>query len=144
MENTLGGGLTEADTAHLYHTASCWTNHQGRHDVRYCDAILTNDTIRLFFQPELPAYASQLSISITDNLFWSEFSATYPSQSTKLSWTVTKQKLVLDKKSHMPGDTIKGYLEVEFIEASSGVNQKVFSKKYYYKGYFKTPLQNKK
>ena len=31
MENTLSGTLTETDTTHLYHTANCWTNHQGKH-----------------------------------------------------------------------------------------------------------------
>jgi hypothetical protein len=143
MENTLGGKLTETDTVHLYHTANCWTNHQGRHKIRYCDAILYNDTISLFLQPELPAYASQLLISIEGSLFWSDFSATYPVPTGKLSWIVNKQKLVLDKKSYMPGDTIKGYLEVEFIETSVEANQKNLKKKYYYKGYIKTPLLNK-
>ena len=143
MENTLGGTLTDIDTIHLYHTANCWTNHQGIHNVRYCDAILNKDTIGLFFQPELPAYASELSVSIKDNLFWGDFSATYPTSTGKLSWTVTKQKLVLDKKNYMPRDTIKGYLELEFIETSVDVNQKTFRKKYYYKGYIKTPLLKK-
>ena len=143
MENTLGGTLMETDTVHLYHTANCWTNHQGRHNVRFCDAILNKDTITLLFQPELPAYASELSISIKDKLFWSDFSATYPAPAKKLSWVITKQKLVLNKKSYTPGDTINGYLEVEFIETSTEANQKAFRKKYYYKGYFKTPLLNK-
>lgn len=143
IENTLDGTLTEIDTVHLYHTANCWTNHQGRHNVRYCDAILNNDTISLFLQPELPAYASELSISIKGNIFWSDFSATYPAPTGRLSWIVNKQKLVLDKRSYLPGDTIKGYLEVEFIESSVEANQKTFRKKYYYKGYIKTPLLNK-
>ena len=144
MENTLGGTLTEMDTAHLYHTANCWTNHQGRHNVRYCDAILNDDTISLFFQPELPAYASELLISIKGNIFWSEFSATYPAQTGNLSWTITKQKLVVNKISYLPGEIIKGYLEIEFIETSVDMNQKTFTKKYYYKGYIKTALLNKK
>lgn len=143
MENTLGGALTDIDTTHLYHTANCWTNHQGRHNVRYCDAILNKDTISLFFQSELPAYASELSISIKNNLFWGDFSATYPASTGKLSWTITKQKLVLDQKSYRPRDTIKGYLEIEFIETSIEANQKNVRKKYYYKGYIKTPLLNK-
>jgi hypothetical protein len=143
MENILGGTLTDIDTVHLYHTANCWTNHQGKHNVRYCDAILNKDTISLFFQSELPAYASELSISIKNNLFWGDFSVTYPAPTGKLSWTITKQKLVLDRKSYMLRDTIKGYLDIEFIETSVDANQKTFSKKYYYKGYIKTPLLNK-
>ena len=143
MENTLGGTLMETDTVHLYHTANCWTNHHGRHNVRYCDAILDKDIITLHFQPELPAYASELSISIRDNQFWSDFSATYPAPTKKLSWVITKQELVLNKNSYTPGDTLKGYFEVEFFETGTEANQKTFSKKYYYKGYFKTPLLNK-
>ena len=142
MENTLGGTLTETDTVHLYHTASCWTNHQGRHNIRYCDAILNKDTINLLFQPELPAYASELSVIIKDNSFWSDFSATYPAPTSKLSWVVTKQKLILDKTSYKPGDTIKGYIEIEFIESGIKANENPTSKRYYYKGYFKTPLLN--
>jgi len=140
MENTLGGSLTGPDTIHMYHTANCYTNHQGRHHVRYCDAILNNDTISLFFQPELPAYASKLSVSIKDNFFWSDFSAVYPAPTGKLSWVITKQKLVLDRPSYRSGDTIKGYLEIEFVEIDSGSNQKADPRKYYYKGYFKNLL----
>lgn len=143
MENTLGGTLSDTDTIHMYHTANCWTNHQGRHHVRYCDAFLNNDTISLFFQPELPAYASEMSVSIKDHLFWCEFSAVYPAQTGKLSWSIAKQKLVLDRKSYMPGDTIKGYLEIEFIESEPGLAQEATIRKYYFKGYIKTPLLTK-
>ncbi len=140
MENTLGGELTETDTAHLYHTANCRTNHQGRHNIRYCNAILIEDTISLLFPPELPAYASGLLVYIKDNFFWTEFSATYPAPTGRLSWDITKQKLVLNKKSYSSGDLIKGYLEIEFIETSIDANRKTIRNKYYYKGYFKTPL----
>jgi hypothetical protein len=144
MENTLGGALGEADTVHLFHTANCWTNHQGRHNVRYCDATVSNDTISLFFQPELPAYASELSISIYNNFFWCDFSATHPAPTGKPLWTVTTQKLILDKKSYKPGDMIKGYIEIDFIESGIDINEKPFRKKYYYRGHFKTPLLNSK
>lgn len=143
MENTLGGTLTGTDTARLYHTANCWTNHQGIQEVRYCDANLSKDTISLLFQPELPAYESAVSVFVKDNFFWSDFSATYPAPTGKLSWDVNKQKLVLNKKSYISGDIIKGYLEIEFIETSVEANRQAFRKKYYYKGYFKTLLLNK-
>jgi hypothetical protein len=140
MENTLGGVLTETDTIHLYHTANCWTNHQGRHRVRYCNGILNNGTIEILFQPELPAYSGKLNVSIKNGFFWSNFSATYPAPAGQLSWIITKQKLVLDKNIYKPGDTIKGYLEVGFTEMNLDLNEKLFSKNYYYKGYFKTLL----
>lgn len=143
MENTLGGTLMEADTVHLYHTANCWTNHQGRHAIRYCVAFLHKDTIKLNFPAELPAYASELSVSINGSQFWSNFSATYPAPPKNLSWVITRQKLVLNKNSYLTGDIVKGYLEIEFIETQSTGNEKSSGRKYYYKGYFKTPLLNK-
>gem|GEM_PF-6623594 len=141
MENTLSGTLTEKDTVHLHHTANCWTNHQGRHHVRYCDAYLHNDTINLVFQPELPAYASALAVSVSDLYFSSAFSAAYPGRLNNLSWIITRQQLVLDKGSYRIGDTIKGYVDIEFLETNLTENGKGEGEKYYFKGYIRTPLR---
>jgi hypothetical protein len=141
MENAIGDKITSDDTVHLYHTANCWTNHQGVHHVRYSDALLFGDTLKLIFQAELPAYASGVIISINGNSFSSSFSAAYPARSkNKPAWYITKQKLVLDKDSYIPGETVRGYVNVEFIETDDGAKPKEPRRKYYYKGYFKTKL----
>jgi hypothetical protein len=76
FENTLGDSITQADTIRLYHSANCITNHQGEHLIRYCRATIHNDTILLFFIPELPAYASSLSVTIINDSFYCDFQAT--------------------------------------------------------------------
>jgi hypothetical protein len=128
------------DTTHLYHTANCVSNHQGEHQITYCDALLNHDTINLNFQMEPPAYASRLNVSIKNNLFWSDFWATYPNQIGALSWVITKQKLTLDKPNYETGDMVKGYIEVEFTEITNLSDIETYSQKFYYKGYFKTIL----
>jgi hypothetical protein len=92
--------------------------------------------------PELPAYASTLKVSIIKNNFFSDFYAEYPmfGLDEKLTWTITKQTLILNSQDYKIGDIIKGYVEVEFIETSTMPKEKPVSKSYYFKGFFKTPL----
>jgi hypothetical protein len=142
FETALGDSINKSDTIHLYHTANCVTNHQGEHSIRYCDGKFVNDSVKLIFLPELPAYASSLCITIKNNNFWCDFSAVYPQyiQGEKLSWTINTQKLIMDTASYNPGDTIKGYIEVNFTETSTIPNKKPNSRDFYFKGFFKTQL----
>lgn len=142
--NALGDTLTEADTAHLYHTASAITNHQGEHEVKYCISKMDHDTLLLNFLPELPGYASWLSIKINNGKFWSNFKAAYPRyiKGETLIWTIKKQSLILNQSHYNVNDTIKGYFEIEFVETSL-INGKITHEQtYYFKGYFKTPLKS--
>ena len=140
MENILNRPITKFDTVHQYHTALCSTNHQGEHSVNYCDAFLLNDTIKIVFPPELPAYFGGLSLLVFKKSFQSRFFAVYPFPYLDLSWKIKMQKLILDKESYNLGDTIKGYIEVEFVEFMTRRFHKKAKIKYYFKGYFKTPL----
>jgi hypothetical protein len=143
-ENTLGGDVDPGDTLHQYRTANCVTNHQGEHAVRFCDASLTNDTLRLSFQPELPAYAGSPTLLINKGRFRSEFHATYPQMipGENLSWCATKQRLVLNRASYRPGDTVKGYVDIVFRETSVR-GESSAETEFFFRGFFKTPLPNK-
>ena len=142
FETALGYSIGKDDTVRLYHTANCVTNHQGEHHIRYCDARIHNDTIQLVFMPELPAYASSLTVFIHKNNFRSDFQAVYPSYipGEKLTWRTTKQKLILNNSGYKLDDLIMGYIEVEFIETAAIPRKKPVSNNYYFRGFFKTRL----
>jgi hypothetical protein len=139
-ENTLGDSISANDTVHLYYTADCETDHQGLHTVRYCDASLKNGIITLKFGPELPAYAGELSVIIKGDQFRCEYEASYPAPTQNISWQIISQQLLLEKTNYKSGETIKGHIHVEFLESGTDAGGKKFSDKYYFKGYFKTPL----
>lgn len=144
FDNALGDTITEADTVHLYHTANAITNHQGEHEVRYCKAQMERDTLLLNFLPELPGYASWLTIKINSNEFWCQFKAAYPRyiKGETLTWTIKKQSLILNQSHYNTKDTIKGYFEIEFVETSITKDNISKERTFYFKGYFKTPLKN--
>lgn len=144
FDNALGDTITEADTAHLYHTASAITNHQGEHEVRYCKAKIERDTLLLNFLPELPGYASWLNIRINNNAFWCQFKAAYPRyiKGETLTWTIKKQSLILNQSHYKTNDTIKGYFKIEFVETSTINNGIPKEQTFYFKGFIKTPLKS--
>ena len=148
FEKTLGNEpILSQDTIKLYHTANCITNHQGSHNVNYCLALINNDSITLTFKPQLPAYASELTVKIIDDLFSGSFWAAYPymEEGQELTWQTKKQKLVLDKDNYKLGDIIKGYIEVEFSEISNMTLPEIKSNTshYFFRGFFKTQLTRK-
>ena len=148
FEKTLGNKpISSEDTIKLYHTANCITNHQGLHDVNYCVALIDNDSITLTFEPQLPAYASQLTVKIKNDLFSSNFWTAYPDLRVDeiISWKTTKQKLILDKENYKLGGIIKGYIEVEFSEVSNMTlpQNKSNISNYFFRGFFKTQLTHK-
>jgi hypothetical protein len=130
------------DTTHLFYTANCFTNVQGGYDIRYCEATEENNKITLTFADDLPAYANEFKVNINTSSFWCEAKTIYPVRikGEKLTCTIIKQKLIVDKVKCLKGDTIKGFIEMEFIEKVSIPNRAVQKSKYLLKGYFKTPL----
>ncbi len=139
-EFTTDGSLL--DTTHLFFTANCSTNVQGGYDIRYCYATKVKNKIRLTFADGLPAYASEFYVYIDTSSFWCDVETIYPAitKGQKKSCTIAKQKLTLDKSKYSKGDTIKGFIEMEFIETVSVPNKAVQKRNLFLKGYFKTPL----
>jgi hypothetical protein len=136
---TLGDPL---DTTHLFFTANCSTNVQGGYDIRYCFAVKSSDSVVLIFSDGLPAYASEFYFYIKGDSFYFRPKTIYPEYipDEKISYSVTKQKLTINKGSYSIGDTIVGYVDSEFIETVSVPKKGAYSHKFYLRGFFKTPL----
>jgi hypothetical protein len=130
------------DTTHLFYTADCSTNVQGGYKIRYCYATIDKNNIMLTFADGLPAYASQFYVHIDTSSFWCDAETIYPIfiKGQKKYCTIVKQKLKVDKPKYAKGDIIKGFIEMEFIETILIPNKSVQKRKFYLKGYFKTPL----
>jgi hypothetical protein len=130
------------DTMHLFFTARCTTNVQGGYDIRYCYAEKNDSLIKLTFKDGLPAYASEFYVYIDTAVFWCDVETIYPVvlPKQKKHSTTLKQKLILDKKGYSKGDTIKGYIRMEFEET---INSQVMGEKkheFFLSGYFKTTI----
>lgn len=139
-EFTTDGGPLE--TTYLFYTANCSTNVQGGYNIRYCYATKANNKIILTFVDGLPAYASEFFVHIDTSSFWCAAETIYPAiaKGQKKYCTIIKQKLIVDKPKYSKGDSIKGFIEMEFIETVAVPNKEVQNRNYFLKGYFKTPI----
>jgi hypothetical protein len=136
--------IQRGDTTHLYFTANCKTNVQGGFDVRYCFASKTKGTIILKFADEQGDFASEFYAYIKGGSFYFRPETLYPmiTRGEKISYRVTKQRLVLNKDSYVTGDRIIGYIDCEFIETYSAPIRKTESHKIYLSGYIKTLIKH--
>ncbi|HET6994967.1 MAG TPA: hypothetical protein VFI06_08290 [Chitinophagaceae bacterium] len=136
--------LTAADTTHLFFTAKCSTNVQGGYDIRYCYAKKESSDIVLTFSDGLPAYASEYYVYIKGDSFSFRPKTIYPAftRGQKISYRITKQKLVLNRNAYSPGDIIIGYIDIGFLEIVSAPGHKTEQHPLYLRGYIKTLLKN--
>ncbi len=137
--------LLPVDTTHLFYTANCVTNIQGGYDIRYCFAEKNKGIILLTFSDGLPAYASEFYAYINGDSFYFKPKTIYPihTPAQKITYEVTKQKLMLNKHHFEIGDTIMGYIETEFIETVSVPVKGTHKRTFYLSGYIRTPLKPK-
>jgi len=135
------GKITSKDTAHLYFTAKCTTNVQGGYMIRYCHAIKRAEIIELNFSDGLPAYASEFNAFISKNKLSFKPVIIYPEliPGQKITYKVTKSRLTLYQKNYANSKKLSGYIDVEFIE-NTILKNKEENHKYYFRGYFKTPV----
>lgn len=136
--------LQRGDTTHLFFTANCKTNVQGGFAVRYCFATKNKETIILKFSDEQGDFASEFYAYIKGDSFFFRPETLYPmiTRGEKISYRVTKQKLILNKDSYVTGDTIIGYIDCEFIETYSAPIRKTESHKIYLRGYVRTLIKH--
>ncbi len=134
------GNITAADTTHLYFTANCQTNVQGGYKLRYCYATKKGAVITLNFADGQPGYASEFDVDILKDKFNFKPIVVYPEfkPDEKIVYTVTGSKLMLYQHDYTDSNFISGYIDAEFVET---INNKE-SHKYYFRGYFKTPLKS--
>lgn len=142
FENTLDSTITPADTAHLYHTACCTTSHQGEHVIRYCTAVLDNDTLTLHIADRDAAYHGALVLRVADSVFSGRFDCRYimsvPGEN--ITWTIVSQSLTLDTATWQPGQRIRGKIAVTFREDFSAPGYTPVSKLHYVEGLFATTI----
>lgn len=58
----------------------------------------------------------------------------------RIEYAVTKQQLTIQKPAYALGDTLMGYINVEFVETASAPGRKTQKTKLYLRGYIKTPV----
>lgn len=139
---TDGEVLTPADTAHLYFTANCITNIQGGYAIRYCYAQKRGNTIKLLFADGSPAYGNEFYCYIKHDSFYFKPAVSYPLYipGERINYRVTHQQLTVNKPAYAIGDTLIGYINVEFIETASAPGHATQKRKLYLKGYIKVPV----
>ena len=137
FSSTFNDAIVESDTVHLYHTAECATNHQGKHEVNYCSAYKKGDTLFLLFPPSLPAYWLNMEVKVIGNKFKAEASGV-PFIPIWLEWKTINQQLTLTTDSYTIGDSIKGKCNFEFTEYVIGDTVK---NNFYFSGVFKTVIE---
>jgi len=139
------GKVKAADTAHLFYTANCSTNVQGGYHIRYSYAEKINDELVLTFEDGLPAYASVFWIHIKNDSFYFKPKTIYPQPTRgKLSYHIDSQKLVLNKNQFSRGELVKGYIDIQFTEVTSSPGNESRERKYFLRGYFRTPLRSRR
>lgn len=144
LTKTEDGKLKTGDTLHQYFTANCKTNVQGGYHIRYCNASKTTHHIKLNLSDGFPAYASAYEIYITGNKFCFKPSIVYPELVTgqKMTYKVTREKLLLYQKDYNKSTFISGYIDAEFTETVNSTHNGTQKHKYYLKGYFKTAIKS--
>jgi len=143
FENTLGGDIKKADTAHLYFTANCQTNVMGGYKLRYCFSNRSAKGIRLKFADGSPAYEKEYLVYIKNNKHSFEPKLTYPVlvPGNDKTYRVIKSKLMLDEQHDNKAEILSGYIDTEFTETTSASKAKPVTRKYYFRGYFKTEVK---
>lgn len=140
LENTFGEGISAEDLLLIEKTASCTSSHQGEHLMEFCDAVATKDGVKLMISGGMPAYASDLTVTIDAKLnFTCEFSAVYPDYSGPLQWKITKKSLKLKSAKLDARSRINGWISVEFEERDNSAQK---PRTYKIEGYFKPFIQS--
>lgn len=139
LENTFGGQITAEDLLRIEHTADCTSSHQGKHLMEFCDAVAITDGVRLTISGGMPAYASDLAITINKKLeFKCSFSAVYPAPTGPLHWKVTRKELKLKSANLEARTRLRGWISVEFEEIDDTTKE---THTYKIEGYFKPVIQ---
>jgi len=140
LENTMGGTISSDELLRVEHTAQCTSSHQGKHAMEYCDAVATGDGVKLMICGGMPAYASDLTVTIhAKRDFTCAFSAVYPAPTNPLRWKVTRKALKLKSTGMEPGSRLHGWISVEFEEIDDKAKE---SHSYKIEGYFKPVIQS--
>jgi len=92
--------------------------------MELCEAVATADGVSLTISGGMPAYASDLTVTINANgKFTCAFWAVYPAPTSPLRWKITKKALKLRSLAFEPGSRLHGWISVEFEEIDITANE---------------------
>ncbi len=66
FENMMGGEISEEDKIPIEYTSNCFSTHQGKHIMNFCDATYKSGVLQLEIHGGMPAYYSSLMITVKD------------------------------------------------------------------------------
>ncbi len=140
LEDTIDGEIGADDLVRIEHTASCFSTHQGRHAMEFCNAIQEGAKIQLSLSGGLPACVGGLDVTLEPDLkFRCAFSVVYPGPTGPLRWKITQKELRLKSRDLSARHRLYGWISVTFEEADdSGAPPRTYK----IEGYFKPVIQN--
>ncbi len=122
-ENALGGEvLLESELPRQQHTARCSTEHQGAHPISFCDLSLgRGGRLEIHLHDESASTADHLGIVVQSGRFASQYWTFYPLQQPgeRLTWTTTRQELVLSADRFARGEALRGRIDFECVQQSN-------------------------
>ena len=106
------------DTTHIPLNANCHTNYGYDHVVGFCKAKMKGDTLLIFLNDFSASTNDNYFIYCYRGKFTAKFSTTFifPVDESAVTWTIGKQKLILNSTKMEKGQMIKGFINLEFIE----------------------------
>ena len=104
--------------------------------MNFCKAQSYGDILRIHIYGGLPAYASDLIITLEGAQYDCDFSAAYPAPNDGMSWRIKRKSLKLNKPVYHRGDDIRGWLSIE-LEETIWNNGTPTRKNYKLEGFFK-------
>ncbi|QUE51986.1 hypothetical protein KBB96_03640 [Luteolibacter ambystomatis] len=116
LHSALDEPLTNEDRARKEHSSNCTSSHMGAHRMDFCDAVVKGGKLVLTIDGGLPAYASDLVITVDGENFNCRFSASYPGPVTVLGWTITKKEMRVRSLKATPGKRWYAWISVELDE----------------------------
>jgi len=136
FESALGGKIAKQDKIPIEHTSNCFSTHQGKHDLNFCDATYKSGVLQLEIYGGMPAYASSLMITVKDLQFFCQFKTAYPAPVSNCKWNILSKKLIFKNNNIKKGERIYTWVSVEFEEISTYQGETTINQ-YKIEGYLK-------
>jgi hypothetical protein len=114
----------------LRNTARCYsTSYGSKHPVNFCEAkLLDEHAMDLLFHKKTPAFDDSLLVRIRNGKFSCQYWIVRDFGA--LTYTTTRQMLILDKKVYKKGDVIKGKIDFECVSKHiDPINIEILKKK---------------
>ena len=138
-----GEKVKPADTQHIYQSCNCECDFQGSHQITYCIANISNDTLILTFTNY--DGSGYLKVKIFNGICSSQFYYTFVAPIKKnqpVNFQTTGQQLTLNTKSIKLGQKIRGKINVGFTMDYYLQNGTMEKRHFFLNGLFATKIKN--